>query len=114
MHPLLAQALADAAPLIAERGWFHPSQATVADAGRMLDLVSTHRAPSVQIEPDGVLTFSCEAAEHGWPTLAVDGSGRLTHAAVIDADEFAQTEHFGATLPDWAATLLARMMRAGH
>jgi len=33
---------------------------------------------------------------------------------VIGEDEFTQSEAFGDALPDWAATLLARLLRAGH
>jgi hypothetical protein len=33
---------------------------------------------------------------------------------VIGEDEFTQAEPFGDALPDWAAELLARLLRAGH
>jgi hypothetical protein len=114
MHALLAAALADAAPLIEARGWARPSEATLADAERVLALVSGRRAPAVQIEPDGAVAFEWESAGHGWLTLAVDGQGQLKHEAVIGEDEFGQTEPFGDALPAWAAELLARLLRAGH
>jgi hypothetical protein len=115
MHPLIAAALAEAAPLIADRGWTAPPDAAIDAAERLLALVASYpRAPSVQVEPDGTLAFEWEAADHGWLTLSVDGSGQLTHSAVIGEDEFTQAETFGDALPDWAAELLARLMRVGH
>jgi hypothetical protein len=114
MQPLLALAVAEAAPLIAARGWVPPSESTQADADRLLNLVASYRAPKVQVESDGTVAFEWEAADHGWLTLTVNGQGQLIHGAVIDEDEFAQTEDFRDTLPDWAGTLLARLMRAGH
>ncbi len=115
MHPLLTAALAEAAPLAASRGWTPPSDATVTAAERLLALVAPlARAPAVQVEPAGTISFEWEAAEHGWLTLAVDDAGKLTHSAVIGEDEFTQAEDFTDTLPDWARTLLERLMRAGH
>ncbi len=115
MHPLLATALAEAAPLVADRGWIAPAAPTLAAAERLLALVAPlGRAPAVQVEPEGTISFEWEAADHGWLTLTVDAEGQLTHGAVIGEDEFAQAEPFGDTLPDWAAELLARLMRAGH
>jgi len=115
MHPLLAAALADAAPLIAARGWIAPGPATIAAAERLLALVARlPRAPAVQVEPEGTISFEWEAAEHGWLTLTVDESGQLTHNAVLGEDEFTQAEAFGDALPDWAATLLQRLLAAGH
>ncbi len=115
MHPLLAAALADAAPLEAERGWIAPAPATIAAAERLLALVGKlPRAPAVQVEPEGTISFEWEAAEHGWLTLSVDDAGQLTHGAVLGEDEFTQTEAFGDALPGWAATLLQRVLAAGH
>lgn len=115
MSLLLAAALEEAAPLIAHRGWIAPSEATLAAAGRLLALVAPYpRAPAVQVEPEGTISFEWEAADHGWLTLSVDDAGQLTHSAVIGEDEFTQAEAFGDALPDWATELLTRMMRLGH
>lgn len=115
MSPMLAAALAEAAPFVASRGWVAPGEATIAAAQRLLDLVAAlPRAPAVQAEPDGRVSFEWEAGDYGWLTLAVDDTGKLTHNAVLGEDEFTQAEDFGATLPDWAAELLGRVMRAGH
>ena len=115
LPPLLSAALAEAEPLVATRGWVAPSAATIAAAGRLLALVATQpRPPAVQVEPDGRISFEWEADEHGWLTLSVDEAGRLAHSAVIGEDEFTQVEAFDAALPDWAATLLGRLLRAGH
>jgi len=115
MHPALAAALAEATPLIAGRGWLAPAPATIAAAERLLGLLATlPRAPAVQVEPEGTISFEWEAAEHGWLTLAVDGSGNLTHNAVLGEDEFTQAEPFGDELPGWAASLLQRLLAAGH
>ena len=115
MHPALAAALADVAPLVAGRGWIAPAAATVAAAGRLLALVENlPRQPAVQVEPDGTISFEWEAADHGWLTLTVDDLGQLTHSAVLGEDEFTQAERFDDALPDWAAELLQRLLRAGH
>jgi hypothetical protein len=115
MHPALASALADVAPLVAARGWIAPAPATIAAAERLLGLVAAlGRPPAVQVEPDGTISFEWEAAEHGWLTLTVDDAGHLTHGAVLGEDEFTQSEAFGDALPDWAATLLRRVLDAGH
>ena len=115
MHPSLAAALEDAAPLIAERGWIAPAPATIAAAERVLGLAAKlPRQPDVQVEPEGTISFEWEAAEHGWLTLTVDDQGQLTHSAVLGEDEFTQAEAFGDELPDWASELLQRLMRAGH
>ena len=115
MHPLLTAALADAAPLVAARGWSAPAPATLAAAQRLLGLLAPYpRPPAVQVEPVGTISFEWEAADQGWLTLTVDDAGRLAHSAVIAGDEFTQSEDFGDALPDWAAELLARLMRAGH
>ena len=115
MHQALQAALDEAAPLIATRGWINPSQATIAAAERLLKLVGQMpRQPEVQAEPEGTISFEWEAADHGWLTLTVDDAGQLTHSAVLGEDEFTQTESFGDNLPDWAATLLQRLLAAGH
>ena len=116
MHPApLQAALADAEPLIDTRGWQRPADATIAAAARLLTLVDKlPRRPQVQVEPDGTISFEWEAGDHGWLTLTVDDQGQLTHSAVLGEDEFTQAEAFGEELPDWAATLLARLMAAGH
>lgn len=115
MHPCLRSALDDAEPLIAARGWQSPPDKTVQAAERLLGLVERHpRKPQVQVEPEGTISFEWEAGDHGWLTLTVDDQGQLTHAAVLGEDEFTQTEPFGEALPDWAATLLRRLLGAGH
>jgi hypothetical protein len=115
MPPALAAALAEAAPLVAQRGWIAPASATIAAAERLLSLVAElPRAPAVQVEPEGTISFEWEAAEHGWLTLTVDDAGNLTHSAVLGEDEFTQSEPFDDALPDWAANLLQRLLAAGH
>jgi hypothetical protein len=115
MSPLLEAAFADVAPLQELRGWPRPADATVAAAERLLALVRGFgRPPTVQVEPDGRISLEWEAAGHGWLTLLVDDGGTLTHRAVIDEDEFEQAEPFGDALPDWASTLLVRLLRLGH
>ena len=115
MHQALQEALQDAQPLITDRGWSQPEAATIAAAERLLALVANHpRQPQVQVEPEGTICFEWEAADHGWLTLTVDDQGQLTHAAVLGEDEFTQTEAFGDALPDWADTLLQRLLQAGH
>lgn len=114
MHAILMAALDEAAPLVADRGWAHPTPTTLAEADRLLCLVADHRPPSVQVVPDGAVRLEWEAGEHGWLALTVDGSARLTHSAVIGEDEFERAEDFGDVLPDWAGMLLSRLMQAGH
>ena len=115
MHQSLQVALEDARPLISDRGWTQPEPATIAAAERLLAIVEKlPRQPAVQVEPDGTISFEWEAAEHGWLTLTVDDAGQLTHSAVLGEDEFTQAEAFGEALPDWAATLLQRLLGAGH
>ena len=115
MHEALEAALAEAAPLVADRGWTQPAPATIAAAQRLLKIVEKMpRAPEVQVDPAGTISFEWEAAEHGWLTLTVDDQGRLTHNAVLGEDEFTQTEAFDDELPDWARTLLQRLLAAGH
>lgn len=111
MHALLVAALAEVAPLIAQRGWFAPTPATIAAAERLLTLIEKlPLPPAVQAEPEGTISFAWEAADHDWLTLSVDDAGLLTHSAVLDKDEFTQVEAFEDELPGWAAALLARLM----
>ncbi len=115
MHPALQAALDDAKPLIAGRGWIAPTPATIEAAERLLVLVDEMpRPPAVQVDPEGTISFEWEAADHGWLTLTVDDRGQLTHSAVLGEDEFTQTEAFDDGLPDWADTLLQRLLAAGH
>jgi hypothetical protein len=115
MHRALSAALTDVAPLVAGRGWIAPARATIAAAERLLGLVDAlARQPTVQVDPEGTISFEWEAAEHGWLTLTVDDAGRLTHSAVLGEDEFTQSEAFGDALPDWADTLLRRLLATGH
>ena len=80
----------------------------------MLGLTSRHRPPAVQIDANGSIRLEWEAAETGWLTLTVDGSGQVKHSAVIDQDEFERSEPLGDALPEWARTLLARLVQVGH
>ena len=115
MRQELQAALDEAEPMIQERGWQRPANTTVEAAERLLKLVEKiPRQPQVQVEPEGTISFEWEAADHGWLTLTVDDQGQLTHSAVLGEDEFTQTETFGDTLPDWASTLLQRLLAAGH
>lgn len=115
MHPTLQAALDEARPLIDHRGWLAPSARTLAAAERLLALISRlARQPDVQVEPEGTISFEWEAAEHGWLTLTVDDQGQLAHSAVLGEDEFTQSEAFADALPDWADTLLKRLLAAGH
>ena len=115
MHSALEAALQDVEPLVADRGWARPPLATIAAAERLLKLVDlAHRQPAIQANRDGTISFDWEAADVGWLTLTLDDQGHLTHGAVLDEDEFAQTETFGDELPDWAGTLLQRLLAAGH
>jgi hypothetical protein len=114
MHPLIAAALNEATPMVESRGWALPTPSTVAEAERLLALTSRHRPPTIQIDAVGSIRLEWEASEMGWMTLTVDGSGQLKHNAVIGEDEFELTEVFGDVLPAWAATVLERLVRAGH
>jgi hypothetical protein len=118
MTPLLMLALADAMPLVEERGWVLPTTAAVAEAEQLLALVAPlAREPVAEVQPDGAIAFEWEAADAGWLELSVDGSGRLAHSAVIGGDEYEQVEDFPATataLPGWAGELLRRLMAVGH
>lgn len=114
MHPLLVDALDEAAPLFESRGWARPSDMTLAEAHRVLDLTRAHRPPTVEIDADGSVRLEWDASDAGWLALTVNGSGHIQHRAVIGADEFEQTEDFGEALPAWAGNLLARLLRLGH
>ncbi len=114
MHPLLATALDEAKPLVGSRGWAWPTPATQAEAERLLGLTSRHRPPAIQIDADGSIRLEWEAAETGWLTLTVDGSGQVKHSAVIGQDEFERSEVFGDVLPEWARTVLERLVQIGH
>ncbi len=115
MHPALSAALEESEPLVADRGWQRPSPPTLEAAERLLGLVAQHhRKPQVQVEPEGTISFEWEAGDQGWLTLTVDDQGQLTHSAVLGEDEFTQAEAFGDSLPDWADTLLRRLLSAGH
>ena len=114
MHPLLATALDEAKPLTESRGWARPTPSTLAEAERLLGLTSRHRPPTIQIDADGSIRLEWEAAETGWLTLTVDGSGQLRHSAVIGEDEFERSEAFGDVLPAWASTVLERLVQVGH
>jgi hypothetical protein len=116
MSPLLAQALEEARTLAAARGWSLPTEATLAEAERLLAIVQADwRAPtSVQVEPDGALTLEWDAGAHGWLQLSVRGEGQLAHSAVIEGDEYAQTEDFTGPLPGWAGALLGKLLLVGH
>ena len=115
MHPLLFEALEEARAMSA-RGWQVAGAATQEEAQRLLALLEPlrWRAPEVQATPEGGISFEWEAGEHGWLQLLVRGQGTLTHSAVIDGDEYEQSEAFGDVLPDWAANLLARLKALGH
>jgi len=115
MHKSLQSALEEVEPLVEDRGWIRPAPETIKAAERLLKLVGSQpRQPAVQVEPTGAISFEWEAGDHGWLTLTVDDQGQLTHSAVLGEDEFTQAEAFGDALPDWAGTLLQRVMRAGH
>jgi len=114
MHPLLAAALDEAKPLGESRGWAWPTPSTLVEAERLLSLTFRHRPPTILIDADGSIRFEWEAAEAGWLTLTLDGSGQLRHSAVIGEDEFERSEAFGAVLPAWATTVLERLVQVGH
>jgi hypothetical protein len=115
MSPLLAKALEDARSLAVERGWHLPDGATLAEAERLLELVGREwRAPQVQAEPDGALTLEWDAGARGWLQLSVRGQGQLAHSAVIEGDEYTQSEAFSDGLPGWADALLRKLLLVGH
>jgi hypothetical protein len=87
----------------------------VLEAERVLRLTQERwPPPMLQVEPDGAISFEWDAGERGWVELRMEGSGQLTHSAVIEGDEYGQAEDFvdpvGADgLPDWAAEVLRRL-----
>ena len=117
---MLAASLAEARLLADARAWTTPSDATLREAGRLLTLLAmegaTWPAPAVWVQPDGAVVMEWEAGERGWLALSVHGLGTLTHAAVIDGDDYGLSEDFADALPDWALELLRRLQapRAGH
>jgi hypothetical protein len=115
LHPLLVLALEEARQLQA-RGWVLPAEPTLAEAQRLLLLTDAAgwRLPAVQAEAEGSLVFEWDAGAHGWLQLRVNGSGDLVHSAVIEGDEYAKAEPFADRLPDWADTLLRRLLSVGH
>lgn len=111
----LQTALDEALAIGRDRGWTPPAIDTLAEARRLIALVADDaRAPEVRVEPDGTVALEWEVPGRGWLQLSVQGLGTLTHSAVIDGDEFAQTEPFGSTLPGWALELLNRLRPKGH
>jgi hypothetical protein len=114
MPSLLEQALEDARALGAGRGWTLPSPEAIAEAERLLSLVADWRAPEVRAEPDGAIVLEWDAGEAGWLQLAVRGTGQLEHSAVIDGDEYTQSEPFEQALTPWAQHLLAKLLGRGQ
>lgn len=100
--------------MVESRGWTGPTLSTLADAERLLGLTARHRPPTIQIDADGSIRIEWDAAALGWVTFTVDGSGQIRHSAVIGEDEFERTEVFGDVLPEWAATVLERLVQMGH
>lgn len=115
MHPLLREALAEIDPLTQGRGWSRPGDTTMAEAERLLALVTPRfRAPQVEIQSDGGITLDWDAGAHGWLQLTVQGDGQLVHSAVIEGDDYARSEPFGEQLPDWANALLGKLLGREH
>ena len=111
----LQAALDEALALGRDRGWTAPAIETLGEAQRLIALVADDaRAPEVRVEPDGSVALEWEVGDRGWLQFSVQGLGTLTHGAVIDGDEFAQTEPFGPALPPWAQELLNRLRPKGH
>ena len=114
-HAMLAASLADARLLAGARAWTVPNDATLREAERLFALLATAgagaawTAPAVWVQPDGAVVVEWEAGERGWLALSVHGLGTLTHAAVIDGDDYGLSEDFGDALPDWALELLRRL-----
>ena len=115
MSPLLMSALSEAQPCIAERGWHVPTEPTLHEAQRLIELTAgAWPTPEVTVEPEGAIALAWESAERGWLKLSVRGRGELAHEAVIEGDEYEQVEDWsanavGAALPDWAHELLHRL-----
>lgn len=114
-HAMLAASLAEARLLAGARAWTVPNDATLREAERLFALLATAgagaawTAPAVWVQPDGAVVVEWEAGERGWLALSVHGLGTLTHAAVIDGDDYGLSEDFGDALPDWALELLRRL-----
>lgn len=112
-HAMLAASLADARLLAGARAWTVPNDATLREAERLFALLATAGAawpaPAVWVQPDGAVVVEWEAGKRGWLALSVHGLGTLTHAAVIDGDDYGLSEDFGDALPDWALELLRRL-----
>lgn len=97
-----------------ERGWTAPTDAAIAEAERLQQLLADWRAPSIQVEPDGTVLFEWEAGERGWLQLCVRGTGELLHSAVIEGDEYGQSEPFSEALTPWAQHLLGKLLGVGQ
>jgi hypothetical protein len=111
----LQVALDEALAIGRERGWTAPDLETLSEARRLLALVEGETDwDELRVEPDGVVSIEWEVPELGWLQLSVRGQGTLTHKAVIDGDEYEQTEPFGPTLPAWALALLVKLRPTGH
>jgi hypothetical protein len=113
----IADALAEAQAFAAQRDWRVPTEATLAEAQRLLDLVRVEwPAPEVQAQANGAITLDWEAGgdadTRGWLTLTVAGQHTVEHAAVIAGDEYGLTEDFIDVLPGWANELLRRLHQA--
>ena len=113
----IAEALAEAQALAAQREWQVPTDATQAEAQHLLDLVGVEwPAPEVQAQANGAITLDWDAGgesgTRGWLTLTVVGQNTVEHAAVIDGDEYGLTEDFTDVLPGWANELLRRLHQA--
>ena len=103
----------EAQALAAQREWQMPTEATQAEAQRLLDLVGVEwPAPEVQAQADGAITLEWEVGAHGWLTLTVVGQRTVEHAAVIAGDEYGLSEDFIDVLPGWASELLRRLHQA--
>ena len=112
-HAMLAASLAEARLLAGARAWTVPNDATLREAECLFALLSTQAAawpaPAVWVQPDGAVVVEWEVGERGWLALSVHGLGTLTHAAVIDGDDYGLSEDFADALPDWALELLRRL-----
>ncbi|MBC7715674.1 MAG: hypothetical protein H7143_01960 [Pseudorhodobacter sp.] len=106
----IADAVLEARALAAQREWQLPTQTTLDEAQRLLDLVSADwPAPDVQAQANGGVALEWEVGAHGWLTLIVLGQATVEHAAVIAGDEYGLTEPFADVLPGWAQELLQRL-----
>lgn len=106
----IPEALLEAQALTTQRDWQAPTDATVAEAERLLALVKIEwPEPDVQAQANGSITLDWDAGAHGWLTLTVAGQRTVEHAAVIDGDEYGLSEAFIEAVPDWAQELLRRL-----